>query len=69
MSTKELLEKIKKLPVESQIEIVTQTMKSIDKVLEDKMIIAADELHDDYKNDKELTAFTEIDLDNFYEAR
>jgi hypothetical protein len=33
------------------------------------MTQAAESLYQDYKNDKELTAFTDIDLDNFYETR
>lgn len=31
--------------------------------------IAANELYNDYANDKELTAFTTIDFENFYEAK
>jgi hypothetical protein len=30
---------------------------------------AAELAYDDYKNDKELTAFTRLDGENFYEAR
>jgi hypothetical protein len=34
-----------------------------------QMKLAARELYGDYKNDKELTAFTQLDLEDFYEAR
>ena len=33
------------------------------------MIKAVDLLFDDYKNDKELTVFTQLDQENFYETR
>jgi len=33
------------------------------------MKLAALELYDDYKNDKELTIFTQLDFEDFYEAR
>ena len=33
------------------------------------MKIGADQLYDNYKNDAELTAFTDLDLEGFYEAK
>jgi len=33
------------------------------------MEIAAEALYEDYKDNKELTAFTNLDFENFYEAR
>ena len=37
--------------------------------LKKKMANAVKELSADYHTDKELTVFTNIDFDNFYEAR
>jgi hypothetical protein len=31
--------------------------------------MATDRLYDDYKNDKELTVFTQLDCEDFYEPR
>jgi hypothetical protein len=31
--------------------------------------MAADRLYSDYMNDKELTAFTQLDCEDFYEPR
>jgi hypothetical protein len=31
--------------------------------------LAVEALYDDYVNDKELTAFTSLDFDNFYETK
>lgn len=36
---------------------------------EDQMKKAADELYEDYLSDKELTAFTNLDFESFYETR
>ncbi len=34
-----------------------------------QMKLAAIELYDDYMNDKELTVFTSLDIEDFYEIR
>ncbi|EOR95191.1 hypothetical protein ADIARSV_1679 [Arcticibacter svalbardensis MN12-7] len=34
-----------------------------------QMELAVHELYEDYKNDQELTAFTAIDLEHFYETK
>jgi len=44
-------------------------MKQILSQEEDQMAKAPDELYEDYLSDKELTAFTNLDIENFYEAR
>ncbi|HEV7348803.1 hypothetical protein [Telluribacter sp.] len=47
-----------------------QTLKSI-RESENKMQLekASDALYEDYSTDKELTVLTELDFENFYEAR
>ena len=50
--------------------IIERTLKSIrESELKKKMEKAVDTLLSDYRADKELIAFTDIDFDNFYEAR
>jgi hypothetical protein len=50
--------------------ILEETIKDIKKnEIYNEMEKAADLLMDDYKYDKELTAFTSIDLDSFYETK
>lgn len=34
-----------------------------------RMQNAAEDLYEDYRTDKELTSFTNLDFDNFYETR
>lgn len=70
METKEIISEIEKLPVKERLQIIEKTAKTIQ--LEDEkeqMRKAADLLYNDYKNDAELTALTDLDLEDFYEAR
>lgn len=70
MGTKELIKEIQQLPISKRMLVIEQTIKSIrESELNKKMKKAVDSLVDDYRNDKELTVFTDIDFDNFYETR
>lgn len=70
MGTAEILKEIKKLPINKRMLVVEQTLKSIrEKEAKEKMTLAVDTLLDDYKYDKDLIAFTQIDYEAFYEAR
>jgi len=70
MSKNELIEQIEQLPIQDRIYLVEKVVHSIRAQAEqENMTQAAESLYQDYKNDKELTAFTDIDRDNFYETR
>jgi len=70
METKELIREIQRLPVGKRMLVIERTLKSIrESELKKKMEKAVDTLLKDYRSDIELTAFTDIDFDNFYEAR
>jgi hypothetical protein len=70
MKTKELIKEIQKLPVRKRIYVIERSMNLIRKQEdEDQMKKAADDLYEDYLTDKELTAFTNLDFENFYETR
>ncbi len=70
MKTRELIKEIQKLPVRKRIYVIERSMHLMRKQdEEDQMKKAADELYEDYLSDKELTAFTNLDYENFYEAR
>lgn len=70
METKEIIEQIGKLPMEDKMLIVEKTLKSIrEKEIKEKMSKAVSDLMEEYKSNRELTAFTEIDFENFYETR
>ena len=70
MGTTELIREIQQLPVAKRILVIERTLKSIrESDLRKKMKNAANSLLNDYLMDNELTSFTAIDFDNFYEAR
>ncbi|WP_164905233.1 hypothetical protein [Aequorivita ciconiae] len=50
--------------------LIEKTLKSIRKNnFETEMLMAAERLSQDYENDGELTVFTELDFEDFYEIR
>jgi hypothetical protein len=70
MGTKEILKEIKKLPVSERMLIVEKVLKNIREAsIKKNMEEAADALLEDYNSDKELTAFSSIEYEQFYEAR
>ena len=70
MGTKELLREIERLPVSKRILVIEQTLKSIRQAeLKARIDKAVNTLMHGYRSDKELTTFTDIDFENFYETR
>jgi len=70
MGTKEIIREIKRMPVNKRMLIIERTLQSIrESELKNKIGKAVDLLMGDYENDAELTAFTNIDFESFYEAR
>jgi hypothetical protein len=70
MRTNELIKEIKRMPIQKRIYLIEKTIHSIRENTEsDQMKKAAEKLLIDYKTDKELTAFTNLDFENFYETR
>jgi hypothetical protein len=70
MGTNEIIQEINKLPLQKQIIILEKTLKSIrEKEVRVKMEKASEFLHDSYNMDPELTEFTVLDTEQFYETR
>jgi hypothetical protein len=70
MKTKELIKEIQKLPLRKRIYIIERSMSIIRKNdIENQMEKAAEVLFEDYTEDKELTIFTNLDFENFYETK
>jgi hypothetical protein len=70
METREIIKAIKKLPVSQRILIIEQTLKTIRANETGKqMEKAATALLRNYENNSELTEFTALDYEAFYEAR
>ena len=70
MQTLDLLKEINRLPLNKKFYIVEETLKSIKKEeLDVRMESAVKEMYSEYATNKELTVFTEIDFENFYESK
>lgn len=70
MRTNEIIKEIQRLPIQKRIYVIEKTIHSLRKHEDtNQMKKAADTLYTDYKSDKELTAFTNLDFEDFYEAR
>lgn len=70
MQTIDILQEIRRLPFTKKFYVVEETIKSIkNDEMNQRMVQAVNELYADYKTDAELTVFTELDLEDFYEAK
>lgn len=70
MQIEELIHEIQLLPISKRVFLVEEMLKSIKKEeLAIQMESAAGELSEEYLMNKNLTAFTELDLEAFYEAK
>lgn len=69
MSTKEIIRALKHLPVSERLMIIEETVHDIRSESNNMVSDAVELLYNDYKTDKELTSFTSLDLENFYEAK
>jgi hypothetical protein len=66
-ATAVLLNQIYHLPVNERMLIVERTVHSI-RAGKNDMATAAALMADEYRNDRELTAFTQLDMENLYET-
>jgi hypothetical protein len=70
MWTLELIKEINGLSVQKRLYVIEKTIHSIRKQEDiNQMKKAANLLLSDYKTDEELTAFTNLDYADFYEAK
>jgi hypothetical protein len=70
MKTGEIIKEIERLPITKRIYVIEKAIQLIRKQEESiQMKNAVNELMIDYNSDEELTSFTNLDMDEFYEAR
>jgi len=70
MRTREIIKEIQRLPIQKRIVVIEKTIHSLRKHEDaNQLKKAADSLYSDYKSDKELVALTNLDFEDFYEAR
>lgn len=70
MRTNDILKEIERLPIHKRIYLIERTLNLIrNQEYKTQMEKAADELNNEYRNNKELTIFTNLDYEDFYESR
>ena len=70
MSTQEILSEINRLPLQDRLFIIEKTLEVIRaNELDQQLSVATEVMKTEYRSNKELTAFTSLDLEDFYEAR
>ena len=70
MQAIDIIREIQLLPLTKKFYVVEETIKAIKKEeMKHQLEMAAEELYDDYVHDKELTVFTTLDFEHFYEAK
>ncbi len=70
MSIEKIIDELGKLSVSKRLYVIEKTMKNIRIAEEENELeLASSALLSEYEDDVELTIFTQIDTDNFYEAR
>jgi hypothetical protein len=69
MKTQEIILEIKKLPVHLRKVIIREVISSVrEDEGNDELYKAAENMAAEYRTNKDLTAFSEIDLDDFNET-
>lgn len=69
MTVANVIRELERLPLKDKLFVVEQTLKSIRIEKERSLNAAVESLFEDYKSDKELTLFTALDKEPFYETR
>ena len=70
MSTSDILKEIHLLPLNERLFIIERAIKELLQYnYQQQMTIAAEALENEYKTNSDLTAFSNLDWEDFYEAK
>jgi hypothetical protein len=70
MRTNEIIQEIQKLPIQKRIYVIEKAIQTLRRQSNtNQMNLAADDLFSEYVSNNELTVFTNLDFEDFYEAR
>jgi len=69
MQETDIMHNISRLPKSQRMLLVEYIIRSIRHEEQSPLKKAAECLYEDYLNDKELTIFTQLDCEDFYETR
>lgn len=66
MGANEIIKEIQGLPLTEKMYVIEKSISLIRKhEIRNQMQMAAEALYEDYSSDKDLTAFTQLDLEDF----
>jgi hypothetical protein len=68
MTAASIIKEINKLPLTEKLLVAEKTLEAIRQDKQRSLANAVDTLYNDYKSDKELIIFTQLDAASFYEA-
>jgi hypothetical protein len=70
MEVLEIVRRVNRLPLLQQKQVAERIMHSIQQKKEQPLMeVAAERLYADYATDENLTVFTKLDCEDFYETR
>ena len=69
MEVLEIIRNVNRLPMSQRMLVAERIIHSMRQGKELSMETAAERLYEDYMTDKNLTVFTQLDCEDFYEAR
>ena len=70
MSTTDILKEIDRLPFNEKLFILEKALKNVLRYnYEHQMTVASEALANEYKTNTELTAFSNLDTEDFYETK
>ena len=69
MTAASIIKEINKLPLTEKLLVAEKTLEAIRQDKQRSLANAVDTLYNDYKSDKELIIFTQLDAASFYEAK
>jgi hypothetical protein len=70
MSTTDILKEIDRLPPNEMLLVIQKALKNLMRYnYEQQMTIAAEALENEYKTNTDLTAFSNLDMEDFYETK
>jgi hypothetical protein len=69
MTIANIIRELDRLPLTDKLLVIERALKSIRIEKEKSLKTAVDNLYDDYATNRELTIFTKLDKEPFYETR
>lgn len=69
MTTVNIIQELERLPLGEKLSVIERALNSIRTEKVKTLESAVDALYGDYQNDKELTVFTQLDNESFYETK